>query len=62
MAAILPRTVRLTDEILETLFCEVESMIDSRPLTKLNDDPEDLSHLTSNHLLILSSGITHIQK
>ena len=58
MAAILPRTVRLTDEILETLFCEVESMIISRPLTKLSDDPNDLSPLTPNHLLIMSSVIT----
>ena len=33
-------------------------MINCRPLTKLNDDPDDLSPLTPNHLLILSSGIT----
>ena len=46
-----------TDEILETLFCEAESMIDCRPLTKL-DDPDDLSPLTFSHFLILRRGIT----
>ena len=34
MIAILPRTVRLTDEILETLFCESECIVNGRPLTK----------------------------
>ena len=47
---------RLTDEILSTLFCEVENIINSRPLTKVSDDPEDLSALTPNHLLLLREG------
>ena len=43
-----PRT-RLTDEILSTVFCEVESIINGRPITKTTTDVDDLSVLTPNH-------------
>ena len=46
----------LDDEGLVTMMCEVESIINSRPLTKVSDDPEDLEALTPNHLLLLRSG------
>jgi transposase InsO family protein len=46
----------LDDEGLATLMCEVESIINGRPITKLSDDPRDLSPLTPNHLLLLRSG------
>ena len=49
-------TQRLTDEVLRTLFCEVESIINSRPLTKVSSDATDLSPLTPNHLLLLQHG------
>ena len=49
--------VRLTDEILETLFSEVESIINNRPLTKLSDDPNDHMPLTPNHLLLMRNGL-----
>ena len=52
LPAILSKT-RLTDEILHTVFCEVEGIINGRPLTKLSDSPDDLSPLTPNHLLLL---------
>ena len=43
--------VTTSDEQLYTLLCEVESTINSRPLTKASDDPTDLDVLTPNHLL-----------
>jgi len=43
----------LYDDVLETLLCEVESIVNSRPITKLSNDPLDPSPLTPNHLLLL---------
>ena len=44
------------DERLSTLFCEVESIVNGRPLTAVSDDPKDEGPLTSNHLLLLRGG------
>ena len=46
----------LDDEGLHTLLCEVESIINGRPITKVSDDPRDPEALTPNHLLLLPSG------
>jgi len=46
-------STRMTDEMFQTLMCEVESIVNGRPLTKVSDDVKDCSALTPNHLLIL---------
>lgn len=38
------------------MICEVESIVNSRPVTKVSDDPRDMEALTPNHLLLLRSG------
>ena len=48
--------VRLTDEGLSTLFCEVESILNGRPLTEISNDVNDLNVLTPNHLLLQRAG------
>ena len=44
----------LNDETLVTLMCEVESILNNRPLTPVLDDPVDPAPLTPNHLLLLA--------
>ena len=46
----------LDDERLDTIFCEVESVLNNRPLTPISDDTEDLEALTPNHLVLLRPG------
>jgi len=36
-----------------TQSCEVEAILNDRPITQLSDDPNDLEALTPNHLLLL---------
>ena len=43
----------LDEEGLHTVFCEVEAILNSRPITKASTDPNDLEALTPNHLLLL---------
>ena len=53
MVALLNSNTRLTDEILHTVLCEVECIVNSRPITKCSDDVDDVAALTPNHLLLL---------
>ena len=52
--AILPKASHLTDETLSTVFCEVEAIVNGRPLTKLSQDSHDRTPLTPNSLLSMS--------
>ena len=42
----------LTDDVLTTTMCLVEQILNSRPLTSVSDDPEDLEASTPNHFLL----------
>ena len=46
----------VNDEELETIFIGVESLLNSRPLTTVSDDPNDDLVLTPNHFLIGQMG------
>ncbi|KAL0153188.1 hypothetical protein M9458_051515 [Cirrhinus mrigala] len=46
------------DEGLQTVLCEVEAIVNDRPITKTSDDPNDLDALTPNHLLLLKTHAT----
>lgn len=53
MVGVVNVNVKLTDEVLETLFCEVEQIVNGRPITKVSDSINDSAPLTPNHLLLL---------
>ena len=46
----------LKDEVLETFFCEVENVVNGRPLTYVGDSADDLAPLSPNHFLRLRDG------
>ena len=46
----------ITDEELQTTFIGVESLVNSRPLTALSDEPNDEPVPTPNHFLIGQMG------
>ncbi|XP_033728153.1 uncharacterized protein LOC117317452 [Pecten maximus] len=50
------QNAKLDDEGLQTLFCEVEAILNGRPLTEASDNVTDLRVLTPNHLLLLQPG------
>lgn len=42
----------LTDEVLATTMAEVESLVNSRPLTEVSSDVDGMEALTPNHFLL----------
>ena len=48
-----PTTV--TDEDLHTLLCEVEQIINNRPITQVSSDPSDMDALTPNQLVTMKA-------
>ncbi|KAK3886009.1 hypothetical protein Pcinc_009834 [Petrolisthes cinctipes] len=52
----------LTDDSLTTLMCEIEAVINSRPLTTVSSDDQDLMPLTPNHLLTLRDSSIAVGK
>ena len=49
-----------TDECLRTLFCEVESIINGRPLTRATDDPESLEPLSPSKILTMKEPLAPV--
>ena len=47
---------QITDDVLSTVFCEVENLVNGRPLTKCSSDVLDEAALTPNHLLLLEGN------
>ena len=45
----------LPQDDMETLLCQIECYLNSRPLVPLSDDPSDLEPLTSGHFLVGSN-------
>jgi hypothetical protein len=46
----------LSDEELMTFMCEVEAIVNGRPVTVVSDNIQDMEPLTPNHILLLRSG------
>ena len=51
------KSERMDDEILRMLFCKVEAIVNSHPLTLVSDSPDDLSPLTPNNGLGMETGV-----
>ena len=52
------QNIRLNDENLMTVMCEVESVLNNRPLTEISSDPSSNEALTPNNLILFNAGVT----
>ena len=50
------RDADVTDEELQTAMCGAESLLNSRPITYVSSDPNDLIPLTPNHFIVGQLG------
>jgi hypothetical protein len=50
------QVLHMDDEGLQTIFCEVEKILNSRPITHVSTSPDDFDALTPNDLLLCSPG------
>ena len=55
-SSLIDNTRRLDDESLLTLFCEIEYILNNKPLIELSSNPDDFEALTPNHLLLSRLG------
>ena len=48
--------IHLNSEGLHTLFCEIEAILNGRPISEMSNSPNDLEALTPNHLILQRGG------
>ena len=58
MFGILGRSIRLTEDILQTVMSNVENIVNGRPMTKISTDIHDDVPLTANHSLLQHSNVS----
>ena len=56
LVALLNTNSRMTDDVMHTVLCEIENVVNSRPISKVSDDVDDISVLMPNHLLLLEGN------
>lgn len=56
-SSVLRECDRLDDDVCRTLFCEVEAIVNSRPLTTVSSDPNDMSPLSPSQILTMKSQV-----
>ena len=59
LVALLTPNARISDDVLNTIMCEIENLINSRPLTKCSDDVDDDAPLTPNHISLLKGNSSY---
>ena len=53
------QNIKLSDDSLNTLLCEIEAIMNNRPLTEVTSDDDNAEALTPNHILLFNAGVTY---